>query len=111
MTEEKIENLENQENDDTMKEQTSETSAESKSSEDTLEDYKQLFEKQQKQINSQIKENQSLQRQINILMRNGASVTSGNDHTTTEPVEKTITFDELGKYIGRKDYDDFEKKG
>lgn len=85
------------------------TNAEDRTSEDTLEAYKALFEKQKAELDNQIKVNDSLQKQINILMRNGASVTE----TKTSDIENVscetnedeyISLTELGKEIGKRDY-------
>lgn len=116
------EKLEKTEETDTInEEQTSVlTDAVAETTEETLDDYKALFEQQLKQINEQKKQNDSLQRQINILLRNGASVSRETSeiketdpaHTRdTEPSENYVNFADLGKELGKKgDYEIPEKK-
>ena len=97
---------------DTIKEQTNEgstTSADVSTSEDTLAAYEALFEKQKKQIEEQIETNKSLQNQINILMRNGASVSRETLETEETPQKETdsaeyVSLAELGTELGKRDY-------
>ena len=97
---------------DTIKEQTNEgstTSADVSTSEDTLAAYEALFEKQKKQIEEQIETNKSLQNQINILMRNGASVSRETFETEETPQKETdsaeyVSLAELGTELGKRDY-------
>ena len=65
---------------------------------------------------NQLKVNDSLQKQINILMRNGASVTETKETETKETEiqnvscetieqqEEYISLSELGKELGKRDY-------
>lgn len=87
------------------------TNAGSINPEDTLEAYKALFEKQKAELDNQLKVNDSLQKQINILMRNGASVTETKETEiqnvsceTIEQQEEYISLAELGKELGKRDY-------
>lgn len=119
MTEENKE-LENQTESVIIEEQT-ESGAESGISEDTreLEAYKALYEKQQKALEEANSKNSSLQKQIDILMRNGASVTSNTDNVSdSAPIQDVsretfldldgnevqyIGLDKLGQNVGLKE--------
>ncbi len=91
-----------------------ETDAGIRKPEDTLVAYEALFEKQKQELDNQIKLNNNLQKQINILMRNGASVTETKE-TINEDVsretneineinEDYVSLSEIGKEIGKRDY-------
>lgn len=86
-----------------------EVSADGRTSEDTLKAYEALFEKQKQEIAKQMKVNNSLQKQINILMRNGASVTETIENVSRETNEVNesedyVSLSEIGKEIGKRDY-------
>lgn len=97
---------------DTIEEASDELVAEDSTSEDTtseLEAYKALYEKQQQALNEQIKTNQSLQSQINILLRNSGSTSTNKEETSTSETDETmqheyVSLAELGREIGRRDY-------
>lgn len=100
---------------DTIEEASDELVAEDSTSEDTtsstseLEAYKALYEKQQQALNEQIKTNQSLQSQINILLRNSGSTSTNTEETSTSETEETmqqeyVSLAELGREIGKRDY-------
>lgn len=124
-----IENTQNLTNDDII-EDTATTEAEVSTSEDTsvnteLEAYKALYEKGQAELASAIEKNESLNRQIAILMRNGASVTSQTNSTSTHVLDDFATTDnisesnepyvslaDLGGQVGKRDYKiENEKRG
>lgn len=96
-------------------------SAEGSTSEDTLGAYKALFDMQKEQIDSLLKTNQSLQSQIGVLIRNGASphgsgLDNGNrlpgngDTSNDDPgmgvehQEPYVSLADLGSEIGKRDY-------
>lgn len=88
-----------------------ETDAGVRKPEDTLVAYEALFEKQKQELDNQIKLNNNLQKQINILMRNGASVTETKEAKTedvscetNETNEDYVSLSEIGKEIGKRDY-------
>jgi hypothetical protein len=102
----------------------SQASAVGSTAEDTLEAYKALFTRQQAAIEEQRKHNESLQAQIEILVRNGAHVgdtyngissDSSADNASDvsmgeqtlqvdEPREPYVSLTELGHSLGKRDY-------
>lgn len=115
------ENVQNPTNDDII-EDAATTEAEVSTSEDTsvnteLEAYKALYEKGQAELASAIEKNESLNRQIAILMRNGASVTSQSNSTSSpeltdfastdnnsESDEPYVSLADLGGQVGKRNY-------
>lgn len=115
------ENVQNPTNDDII-EDVATTEAEVSTSEDTsvnteLEAYKALYEKGQAELASAIEKNESLNRQIAILMRNGASVTSQSNSTSSpeltdfastdnnsESDEPYVSLADLGGQVGKRNY-------
>lgn len=82
-------------------------SAAGEAAEDTLEAYKELFEKQQAAVAKAEQQVKSLQDQISILMRNGASVTSGQQQqqqTAASPKDDDayVSMNDLGREIGKR---------
>lgn len=102
----------------------SQASAAGSTTEDTLEAYKALFTQQQAAIEEQRKHNESLQAQIEILVRNGAHVgdtykgiSSGSSADNASDVsmgeqtqqvdeskEPYVSLTELGHSLGKRDY-------
>ncbi len=82
--------------------------------EDTVKAYQALFEKQRDEMDSLKKANQSLQSQIGILLRNGASVSAQEPEpaqatqqaqaSVSENREPYVSLADLGKEIGKRDY-------
>lgn len=115
------ENVQNPTNDDII-EDTATTEAEVSTSEDAsvnteLEAYKALYEKGQAELASAIEKNESLNRQIAILMRNGASVTQHTNSTSSHELydfastdnnlksdEPYVSLADLGGQVGKRDY-------
>lgn len=77
-----------------------------------------MVEMQQRQIDQLIKQNESLQSQIGILLRNGASVTDEANQAEKPQIgnltqeqfdyrnsEKYVSLAELGKQAGKRDYE------
>lgn len=113
VVEDNKENVENTTNDDTIDIVNDGAVAEGRTSEDTtdnteLQAYKALYEKQQAELQNQIKENQSLQKQISLLIRNTSNVTSSSvesvEDTTSSIDETYVPLKDLGSEIGRRDY-------
>lgn len=96
----------------------SEAGAAGSSAEDTL---TKLFEQSQAQVAQLVEQNKSLQDQIGMLLRNGASVTDNNGtstpNDTTQKIgnmtqaqfdykqsEEYVSLADLGKEIGKREY-------
>lgn len=98
----------------------SEGSAADSTAEDTL---TKLFEQSQAQVAQLVEQNKSLQDQIGMLLRNGASVTDNNgtstpnnDNTQTignmtqaqfeyRQSEEYVSLADLGREVGKRDYE------
>lgn len=76
------------------------------SPEDTLVAYQELFEKQKKALDDSTAKIASLQNQIGILMRNGASIGSAasQEQESNEAQEAYVSLTDLGREIGKRDY-------
>lgn len=90
----------------TIESQDEAASAGKASPEDTLAAYQELFEKQKKALDDSTAKIASLQNQIGILMRNGASVGSAasQEQTSDEAHETYVSLTDLGREIGKRDY-------
>lgn len=103
---------------DTIDKRDSEDGAGDGTPEDTLGAYKSIIEQQKKQIDTMLDNQKSLQNQISVLIRNGASPNGRNDtgnnvldgsgsggndsdHDSQEPY---VTLAELGSEIGKRDF-------
>lgn len=97
----------------------SEDSAADSTAEDTL---SRLFEQSQAQVAQLVEQNKSLQDQIGLLLRNGASVTDNNGTSTPNDNSQTIgnltqaqleyrqsedyvSLADLGREVGKRDYE------
>lgn len=76
------------------------------SPEDTLAAYQALFEQQKKALDDSSAKIASLQNQIGILMRNGASVgeTASQEQAGEDTPEPYVSLTDLGREIGKRDY-------
>lgn len=81
-------------------------SAEGRTSEDTLSEYKSLIASMKAQNDALMKQNESLQAQFGILIRNGASAGSvaTTDDASEDGNEPYVSLSQLGNELGKRDY-------